>query len=340
MATGSVQTFRLVDVGSQVSGQIKVIHVKLGERVQKGKLLAEIDPTLSQNDLRAAEVSHESTLAQRCGAEAALRQAELGLERQPLLQAGDAAARHDLKAAQAQIAAARASLESLDAQINGSLISIETVRARLAYTRIVAPMDGEVIALVSSEGQTVVASQQAPVILCLADLASVTIRAEVSEADVIRLREGQAVSFTILGNADKHYRGNLRTIEPAPSGYTGDAGRAIDAVFYNVLFDVPNPGRELRLAMTTQVNIVTDEADGALLIPVAALGARLPGGGADVQVLDAAGQPTKRRIRTGVTDNVRVQVLECLCEGERVVLAKAAVTPDEDEPGFPFGLGN
>ena len=110
-------------------------------------------------------------------------------------------------------------LASLAAQIRSARIQIETAQANLGYARIVAPIDNEVVAVVTQEGQTVIAQQQAPVILKLADLDTMTVKAQVSEADVIRVRAGQTAYFTILGEPDKRHYGKLRAIEPAPQNY-------------------------------------------------------------------------------------------------------------------------
>ena len=333
LATGALQAFRQVDVGAQVSGQLKSLKVKLGDKVTKGQWLAEIDPVISENALRQARAS-ESLRAQQQSTAAQLTQAELAFKRQQAMLPDDATSRESFEAARATLDVQRATLASLAAQIRSARIQIETAQANLGYTRIVAPIDGEVVAVVTQEGQTVIAQQQAPVILKLADLDTMTVKAQVSEADVIRVRAGQTAYFTILGEPDKRHYGKLRAIEPAPQNYaeaqsplgggTGGGTKPNSAVFYNALFEVPNPEHRLRISMTAQVNIVLGNARNALSIPAAALGEKRKDGTYTVRVLRADGSTETRNVRIGINNNVRVEVLAGLKDGERVVIGEAA----------------
>ncbi|MBY4727632.1 MULTISPECIES: macrolide transporter subunit MacA [Burkholderia] len=330
LATGALQAFRQVDVGAQVSGQLKSLKVKLGDKVTKGQWLAEIDPVISENALRQARASEESLRAQQQSTAAQLTQAELAFKRQQAMLPDDATSRESFEAARATLDVQRATLASLAAQIRSARIQIETAQANLGYTRIVAPIDGEVVAIVTQEGQTVIAQQQAPVILKLADLDTMTVKAQVSEADVIRVRAGQTAYFTILGEPDKRHYGKLRAIEPAPQNYAeaqsplGGGTKPNSAVFYNALFEVPNPEHRLRISMTAQVNIVLDNARNALNIPAAALGEKRQDGTYAVRVLRADGSTETRNVRIGINNNVRVEVLAGLKDGERVVIGDAA----------------
>ncbi|VWC18773.1 macrolide transporter subunit MacA [Burkholderia lata] len=330
LATGALQAFKQVDVGAQVSGQLKSLKVKLGDKVTKGQWLAEIDPVISENALRQARASEESLRAQQQSTAAQLTQAELAFKRQQAMLPDDATSRESFEAARATLDVQRATLASLAAQIRSARIQIETAQANLGYTRIVAPIDGEVVAVVTQEGQTVIAQQQAPVILKLADLDTMTVKAQISEADVIRLHPGQSAYFTILGEPDKRHYGALRAIEPAPQNFAdpqtnlGGGSKPNSAVFYNALFEVPNPEHRLRISMTAQVSIVLGNARNALSIPAAALGEKRKDGTYAVRVLRADGSTETRNVRIGINNNVRVEVLAGLKDGERVVIGEAA----------------
>jgi membrane fusion protein, macrolide-specific efflux system len=340
LAAGILQAHKQVDVGAQVSGQLQSLKVDLGDKVTKGQWLAQIDPTLSQNALRQAQVGEEALLAQRHAAVARMRQAELAHRRQQQMLRGDATSYEDAESAEAAWHVARAELASLDAELKKARIEVEKAQANVGYTRIVAPIDGEVVALVTQEGQTVIAEQQAPVILKLADLDTMTIKAQVSEADVVRVKSGLPAYFTILGDPDKRYTGTLRAIEPVPpdfadaqSGGAGGASKASKpgtAVFYNALFDVPNPEHRLRIAMTAQVSIVLGTAAKALNIPASALGAKRPNETHAVRVLHADGKVETRDVRIGINNHVRAQVLAGLNEGEPVIVGEAAGLGDAD----------
>ena len=328
LATGVLEGIKQVDVGAQVSGQLKSLKVKVGDKVKKGQWLAEIDPLILQNTLRKAQVDEENLQAQRRATAAQLKQAKSVYERYKGLQDDESVSRQDFEDAESTFQVQQANLLSLDAQIKSAHIQIDTAKVNLAYTRIVAPIDGDVVGIVTQEGQTVIANQLAPVLLKLADLDTMTVKAQVSEADVIHISPGQQVYFTILGEADKRYYAKLRGTEPAPQNFleTPVAGtpKQNTAVFYNALFDVPNPDHRLRIAMTAQVRIVLDTAQATLMVPVAALGLRNNDGSYSLRVLDAKGNAVAREVKTGINNNVKVQILDGLAEGDKVVIGDAS----------------
>ncbi|MGY4494311.1 macrolide transporter subunit MacA [Pseudomonas sp. TE3610] len=328
LATGVLEGIKQVDVGAQVSGQLKSLKIKLGDKVKKGQWLAEIDPLVLRNTLRQAEVDEEKLQAERLSTEVQMKQARRLYERYKDLQADESISRQDFDNAQSDYEVQQANLRSLDAQIKSAQVQIDTAKVNLGYTRIIAPIDGDVVGIVTQEGQTVIANQLAPVLLKLADLDTMTIKAQVSEADVIHIHPGQPVYFTILGE-DKRYYATLRGTEPAPQNYldtdaTGAKAKQDSAVFYNALFEVPNADHRLRIAMTAQVRIVLATAQQALSVPVAALGARAGDGSVQVQVLDKDGFAQPRQVRTGINNNVQVQITEGLAEGDRVVIGELA----------------
>ena len=334
VATGALEASQMVSVGAQVSGQIKSLKVQLGDRVKAGDLIAEIDSTTQLNDMRNARAALTSTRAQRAVQAANLRQAQLAFERQKMMLQEEATSRADYESAEATLATTRAQIEALDAQIEQGQTELDTTMARLGYTKIVAPMDGTVVAVVAKEGQTVNANQAAPTIVKLAKLDVITVSAEISEADVIKVQPGQKVYFTILGNPDKRYYGVLRTIEPAPESIESESSASTasssssstQAIYYNGLFEVPNPTGELRISMTAQVYLVLDEAESAMTIPSAALGQKAPDGSYTVMVVDGEGKPAPRSVRVGINNNALAQVIGGLKAGERVVVGEGSAT--------------
>ncbi|MDD1013910.1 macrolide transporter subunit MacA [Pseudomonas rubra] len=326
LASGMLEGVKQVDVGAQVSGQLKSLKVKLGDKVSEGQWLAEIDPLVLRNTLRQAEVDEEKLQAERRSALAQLTQARSVYERYRELQSDEAISRQDYENSESGYLVQQAAVRSLDAQIKSARVEIDTARVNLGYTRINAPINGHVVGIVTQEGQTVIANQLAPVLLKLADLDTMTIKAQVSEADVIHISPGQPVYFTILGE-DKRYHATLRGTEPAPQGYAQSAdknasggGKQSSAVFYNALFEVPNPEHRLRISMTAQVHIVLDTAEGVLTVPVAALGPRNGDGSYPVKVLDDKGFAQVRNVQAGINNNVKVQIRQGLAEGDRVVI--------------------
>lgn len=334
LASGAIEAFEQVSVGAQVSGQLKTLKVALGDTVKKGQLVAEIDSLTQQNTLKNAEAQLAYVQAQKVSKQALVRQYALAYERQQTMLAQDAGSRSDFEAAEATQATARADIAALDAQIRQAAISVDTARVNLGYTRIESPIDGKVVAIVTKQGQTVNANQSAPTIIKVAQLDRVTIKAEISEADITRVKPGQRVYFTILGEPDQRYETTLRAIEPAPtsisdsststtSSTTSSSSSTSTAIYYNGILDIANPGHKLRISMTTEVNIVLAQADQALTIPSTALDKAGPDGRYRVQVLDAEQRVEQREVRIGINNKVDAQVLDGLKEGDLVVIGEA-----------------
>ncbi|HEY9236238.1 MULTISPECIES: efflux RND transporter periplasmic adaptor subunit [Phenylobacterium] len=331
LATGTLEPIELVSVGAQVSGQVTSLKVELGQQVKRGDLIAEIDSQPQQNALRTAQAQVDNARAQRRQAEATLTETTLAFDRQTQMLAADATSRADYEAARAALKTAQGQLAALDAQIAQATVSVETARVNLGYTRIVAPMDGTIIAIVTQEGQTVNANQAAPTIVKLGQLGTMTVKAEISEADVVRVHPGQDVYFTILGQPDQRRYAKLRTVEPAPESFVSETSSAsasgsaatASAIYYNGLFDVPNPDGLLRTSMTAQVYIVLGQAKGVLTVPSAALGERARDGSYPVQVVLDNGKTERRRAKIGLNNNITAQVLSGLKAGDRVVVAEA-----------------
>lgn len=333
LASGTIQADKEVSVGAQVSGQIKRLYVDLGDKVKKGQLVAEIDSTTQANTLRNAEAQVALLNAQRRAKVALQKQAELSFKRQQELVKLNAGARADLENAEASLATTTADIAVLDEQINQAAIAVDTARVNLGYTRITAPIDGVVIAVIAEEGRTVNAIQSAPSIIKLAKLDQVQIKAQISEADVVRVKPGMPAYFTILGEPLHRYNATLRGVEPVPESDQTDAKvtastSTTTAIYYNGLFDVPNPDGKLRVLMTAQVFIVLSKADHALVIPASALG-KLDRKSKtyEVSVLEGADgrqKVAKRQVRIGLNNRVQAQVLDGLKEGELVVVGDAS----------------
>lgn len=315
-AAGVLQPRVKVDVGAQVSGQVKTLHVQLGQQVRKGDLLVSLDPELARSDVAQAEAA----LAQQA-ALIEVRQADLKLakneaERQRRLLKGEATAPIDAERAEAE-------LNKLEADLRGQTATLKRLQAelgqrqvRLGYTAITAPMDGTVVSLPVQEGQTVIAVQITPVMVTLANMDEITVRARVPEADIAQIKVGQQARFVTLAGEAQRHEGKVRVIQPVPE-------RAGNAVFYNVLFEVPNKERKLLSDMTVQVSIETGAVKQALAIPMVALGERGEDGRFEVQLLGKDGKHKAQKVRTGLQDGAKVQVLEGLKAGDKVLLAPA-----------------
>ncbi|THF64725.1 efflux RND transporter periplasmic adaptor subunit [Pseudothauera nasutitermitis] len=278
-ATGTLQPRDYVDVGAQVSGQLKVFHVEVGSEVKAGDLLAEIDATVLQSKVDATHAQLRNLRATLGARESDLKLAEIQHRRQQNLIAENATTEEAVQQAQAGLLSARAQIEALRAQIDQTESNLRADEANLDYARIYAPIDGTVVSISARQGQTLNSTQQAPTILRVADLSSMTVETQVSEADVSRLRQGMEAYFTTLGNPGQRWTGQLRKVEPTPTVTN-------NVVLYNALFDVPNPDRRLMTQMTAQVFFVVGRAENALTVPMGALSnlgtrTRPPGMGAE-----------------------------------------------------------
>lgn len=332
LANGMLQASKLVSVGAQVSGQIQTLPVDLGQELKKGELVAEIDSLTQQNRLKEAEASLKSIDAQIEAKQAQIRQARLEYERQQRMLKADASARADFESAEASLTVHRAELGQLRAQREQAVVSVDSARVDLGYTRITAPMDGTVVYTAVEVGQTVNANQTTPTIIEMAQLDRMTVKAELSEADVINVHPEQPVYFTILGQPQHRYHARLRAIEPGPTSMDGDdsdmTSSDSDAIYYNGLFDVDNPDRTLRIGMTAEVSIVLARADNALLVPAQVLTATA--GARDstqrryqVPVLND-GKLEHRPVKVGINNKIYAEIIEGLQEGDLVVTGSSA----------------
>ncbi|WP_312891195.1 biotin/lipoyl-binding protein [Mesorhizobium silamurunense] len=165
LANGVLEPARMVSVGAQVSGRLKALHVVLGQTIKAGDLIAEIDATQQQNELRIADANLANVKAQRKESGIELEQAELVFRRQKTLSGQKAASAAELADAQAKFLALEAKVESFETQIAEKTVGVENARAKLDYTKVSAPMDGVVVAVVTKVGQTLNSTQAVPTIV-------------------------------------------------------------------------------------------------------------------------------------------------------------------------------
>ncbi len=371
-ATGTLQPRDYVDVGAQVSGQLKKIHVEVGSAVKSGDLLAEIDPTVLQSKVDATRALLRNQRAQLMERESNLLLAESLHRRQVNLMAEDATTAEALQNAEAVLRAAKAQIEALKAQIDQSESNLRADEANLNYTRIYAPFAGTVVSITARQGQTLNTNQSAPIILRIADLSTMTVQTQVSEADVSRLKVGMDAYFTTLGNPNQRWYGRLSQIEPTPTVTN-------NVVLFNALFDVPNPDGALMTQMTAQAFFVVASVHEVLPRPAAALALGGPprkgnngngaarnaagglaaarpeaasgtrpgagaaaGGGrrATVKALGAGGLVEEKQITVGVSNRILAQVVDGLEEGAQVAtgLHVPGSAPRAGAMGMPAGI--
>lgn len=319
-ALGTLQPLNYVDVGTQVSGQLRRIFVEVGDTVGEGQPLAEIDPTLYGARVEADRAQLRSLTAQLAEKQAQAGLAQDLFARQERMLKANATSQEAWQSAQTAVKTARAQADQLRAQISQIQSQLKGNEANLGYTKIYAPMAGTVVSQTARQGQTLNANQQAPVIVRIADLATMTVWTQVSEADIPKLKIGQDVYFSTLGQPERRWTSKLRQILPTPEIVN-------NVVLYNALLDVPNPDGELGIQMSAQVFFVHAAARDAVLVPVSALSAAKGNGngkkavnGATVLVM-TDGKPQPRAVTVGVRDRVQAEIVSGLDEGEEVVVS-------------------
>tara|TARA_R110002096_G_scaffold6206_4_gene28556 strand:+ start:27754 stop:29157 length:1404 start_codon:yes stop_codon:yes gene_type:complete len=263
-AAGTLQPSELIEVGAQVSGQLQKLYVDAGDSVEAGQLVAEIDATVQSNRVEASRASLQALEAQLSARESALKLAQANAARQTRLMEDDASTQADFDQAMNSLASAQSSYTQLQSQIAQSKASLASDEAQLGYTKIYAPISGTIVAIDRKEGVTLNANQQTPVIMRIADLSTMTVEAEVSEADVTKLSTGMEVYFTTLGSGDRRWYSKLRQVLPTPVVTN-------NVVLYSALFDVDNADQALLSSMTAQVFFITSSARNVAKVPVGAL---------------------------------------------------------------------
>jgi len=312
-ATGTIQPGLWVDVGAQVSGQLRTLAVDVGDVVNEGDFLAEIDASVQANRVEASQAALQAEKAQRSARTAAVELARANLRRQKDLIDKNLTSQIDLDGAVNQLAAAESTLAALDSRIVSLSASLASDEAQLAFSRIYAPMSGTVVVVATIAGQTLNAVQQVPTILRIADMTTMIVRAGVSEADVGQLNVGMPAYFTTLGGRQRTWHSTVDEIQPTPVIVN-------NVVFYPVLFSVPNEDGVLLPEMTAQVFFVVESVKDVLKVPVGAL--RYSDGRSDVatvRVVREDGEQESRQVTLGITDRISREVIDGLAEGERVI---------------------
>jgi HlyD family secretion protein len=326
--TGTLSAAKVVTVGTQVSGQVSKLNVKLNDEVKTGQLLAEIDPTLLLAQLKQDQTALET-------AKSNYEQVARDLERTRVLLAKDYVAKVDLEHAEQAFLTAKNSYA-------GAKTVVERDQANLNYTKIVSPIDGVVIDKQVDLGQTLAASLQAPTLFKIAgDLTQMKISLNLPEAFIRKVKEGMPVKFTVDALPDREFTGTVGTVNLNPNNQNG-------AVTYTVDVSVDNPGRELLPGMTAYVTLTFSKREKALRVPASALRfvpptehvsglQRLFGkrpalvatpiavrGAKTVYVL-RDGQPAPISVRTGATDDEYVEVsADGIAEGDTVIVGVVA----------------
>ena len=332
VASGSVESVNEVDVGAQASGKITKLYVKLGQEIKKGEMIADIDSTTQINTLNTQKAALVSYQAQLKAKKTAYDVALSSYNRLSKLYTQKATSLDSVNTAKSTLDNAKAEMEAIEANIKQAEIEMNTAETNVGYTKITAPMDGTVISVPVSEGQTVNANQTTPTIVTIADLSKMKIKPEISEGDITKVKAGQEVSFTILSDSQTVYHSVIDSVDPAntttsdssstSSSTSSSSSSTTSAIYYyaNVLID--NPDRTLRIGMTTENNIKIANAKDVLLVSNMAIQKR--DGKSFVNVLNDKNQPEPREVEIGVQNDFKTEIKSGLNEGEKVIVSQVA----------------
>lgn len=341
-ATGEVKAIELVTVGAQTSGKIEYLPVKVGQRIQKGDLIAQIDSTTQENDVNSTKAKLTSLKAQLNAAEISAKIAEKQFVREQRLLKKNAASQEDFENAKDAFEAAKAKVTELKASIAETALALNTAETNLGYTKITAPLDGVVVSVPVKTGQTVNAAMNTPTIVQIADLSQMEILIEISEGDIGKVQTGAKVTYTVLSAPETVYETTLKSIDPGltllTNGEYTEVVGSDEAIYYYGRLVVDNPDGALRIGMTTQNVIYVAQADNVLTVPVLAV--KKDGAQSYVNVLTPTGIQ-RHAVITGLSDGVDIEIKSGVSDHDTVVIAQMSeseVTKKKDKFKRPGGF--
>lgn len=334
-ASGTINPLSTVSVGSQASGRIAEIYVDYNSVVKKGQLLALIDQENAKATVQQREAALEIAKAQVAVEENNIKYYKKALNRISKLNASKYSTEKDLEAAERDYDNAVAQLALEQAQVKQAQASLNSAQTELSYTEIKAPVDGIVISKAVEVGQTVAASFETPELFSVAeDLTKMQIEASVVEADIAKVKEGQKVRFTVDSYADDYFYGTVTQVR-------NEATTTSNVVTYTVVIGIDNTNMKLKPGMTANVEIITAEEKGVMLVPNQALRFYIDDSDNAKRYKDRGvwiiknGHPERVTVKIGVSDDDNTQILESTLKiGDEVIVSKELSAADTQKMKF------
>lgn len=347
-ATGTVNPVKTVQVGTYVSGPIQAIDVDFNSPVKRGQRVAKIDPRPFELRVQQAEAELANAKAALAKARADLQYKTSNLARNRELKSQGIVAADAVDVLASGVDQGRAEVALQEAQTQQAQAKLEEARVNLGYTDIVSPVDGVVVSRAVDVGQTVAASFQTPTLFVIAeDLTKMQVNANVSEADIGEVKNGQAATFTVDAYPERSFTGTVSQVRNSPLNVQ-------NVITYDVVIDAANTDLALRPGMTANVDVVIGRRDGVLRVPTAALRFRPPSVEGDAVAAPAGpavwrltrGAPEAVGVATGLTDDSYTEIQgDALAEGDAVIIAvvrpanASEGTSTQRPPGFSAGGG-
>jgi HlyD family secretion protein len=356
-ASGEIDPRIKVNISAHVVGKITRLYVREGERIEKGKPFLELEKQAFQaeRDRWSAQLRQAQTQVQQ--AQVSLADARHKLERAQRLNAEGVTAVDQLEAAQLAETSARLQLDDAGQSVNSSRANLAKALDDLAKTTIFSPLSGRVVSLKAEEGEVVIPgtmNNSASVIGTIADLSEILAKVDVDETEIVSVRVGQPATIKVDALPNHSYRG--RVVEVGSSGFNRPAQP--DVTFFEVKILLDETSEDLRPGMSVRAEIETRPAASALVVPIQAVVERPPLTGSKDKKSDEKAEPVKvvfviadgkahqREVKTGISDETRVEILSGLKPDEKVITgpyrslrdlkdgdAVYVTTPEKEETG-------
>lgn len=349
-ATGSIEAVKTVTVGTQVSGIIDKLYVDYNSVVKKGQVIAELDRSNLQSQLNSAKANYAEAVAQYKSAESDLAYQKANYQRYKTLYSKGLISANDYEQARLSFQTASATASQRKDAISAAREEVNRAQTNLGYATITSPIDGVVISKSVEEGQTVAASYSTPELFTIAkDLRDMRVVADVDEADIGGVKEGQRVTFTVDAYPDDTFQGYVTQVRQ-------EATTTNNVVTYEVVISAPNEDLKLKPGLTANVNIYTEETKGVLSVPSKALRytpEKETVGGRKIKDITNAKNKVwtledntlvAHAVTIGSTDGVHTQILSGIKKGQKVITGVSVDSADDeassgDTSRSPFAPG-
>lgn len=317
LASGTLRPGKETTVGAQVTARIEKLYVEVGDKVKEGQVIAVLDPTVAKNNLAKARNALKSEQAQLATLKNNLRIAKANYQSYRTLYQQGATSRLEYDRNQAEYKSTQEEIAQTRARIQQAELEVENRQQDVSYTVLRSPIEGVVVSLPVSVGQTLTAGYSTPDVAKIAQLDQMTIQALISEADIYNVKAGQKAYFTIAGSGEKKYQAHVKTVYPVPTTVSENNNNNGESNEYYAILNVDQLDPNFRAYMTTTVHIITSSKKNVLTIPSKAV--QQNDQGEEYVILVQQGKKEKRLIQTGYNTGTDVEVTSGLKKGDQIV---------------------
>lgn len=333
-ATGTIEPVTSVTVGTQVSGIVSKLYVDYNSVVKKGQVIAELDKSNLMSQLNSAKANLQQMQANLRKAQEDLAYQHANFNRYKTLYNKGLVSANDFETARLSYQTASQSVSSVRQQVNAAQEEVKRAQTNLGYATITSPIDGIVLSKSVEEGQTVAASFSTPELFTIAqDLTNMQVVANVDEADIGGVKEGERVTFTVDAYPDETFQGTVKQVRQ-------EATTTNNVVTYEVVISAPNANLKLKPGLTANVTIFTAERSGVLSVSSKALRytptketvghMKIVDGGGKSKVWVIEGNTIKSvPVNIGMTDGTHTQILSGVSRGQVIVTGVSAVANED-----------